>query len=136
MSVTRILEFLRFCIVGFVGFLTDAVMLEIFVACDVPTRIARLFSMALALQVGYVLHQIFTFRGRGGFSTRRWLHFLALNLVGVAINYSIFLAGLALFPISDAQMQRQAALVAGTSVALAFNYWANGRFVFAKRDEP
>lgn len=122
--------FWRFCVVGGIGFFTDAGLLELGVAAGLKPAVARAFSVAIALQVTYALHRSFTFRAeRAG--PRRWLRFLAANLLGAAVNYGVFLLVLGQLAALDAQAARLIALVAGTGVALVVNYTMNRLFVFA-----
>jgi putative flippase GtrA len=129
MVTPRIREFLRFCVVGFAGFATDSSLLELLVSAGLAAPIARIISMVCALQVAYLLHGVYTFRGRG-FSKRRWLKFNLYNATGAGLNYVLFLIVLYLAPLDDAQMNRQLGLVIGTAVALAFNYTTTKKFVF------
>jgi putative flippase GtrA len=124
-------EFLRFCIVGGIAFLVDAAILEFLVLGEVPASTARVISIAIALQVSYLLHRRFTFSARHPHSTRRWGKFMAANLIGAVINYSTFLGLLAAALSADADTARALALLGSTFVALMFNYWANRRLVFA-----
>lgn len=130
----RLHEFLRFCLVGGVGFVVDAGLLEFLVSLGLSAWAARILSIALALQVTYLMHGAFTFRDHGGYSRARWLAFLSCNALGAAINYLLFLAVLMLAPFGEPFLDRQSALITGTAVALFCNYWMNRRFVFRKED--
>lgn len=129
MGGPRIREFLRFCVVGLAGFLTDSGTMELLVASGFAPFIARIGSMLLALQVAYFLHGIYTFRGQG-FSKKRWLQFNLFNATGAGVNYLLFLGVLYLAPFTDALLNRQLGLVIGTGVALGFNYLTTRKFVF------
>lgn len=131
MAQPRLTEFLRFCLVGGIAFLIDALILEFLVLGSVPPLIARVISIAIAMQVSYALHRRFTFRNRHAHNTVRWGKFMASNLIGAAINYGVF-AGVLQFAFSDdTQITRLIALISGTMVALVFNYWVNRCYVFA-----
>lgn len=126
-------EFLRFCIVGGLAFIVDACMLELGVALGLPALIARILSIALALQCSFLLHHAFTYRVEGGYRMKQWRAFMASNLIGAAINYAIFAGVLRASLSADMQTSRLIALAAGTSIALFFNHWANRRYVFADK---
>lgn len=128
----RIGEFLRFCLVGGIGFLVDWGVLEQCVEGGMPTLPARTLSILVALQVTYVLHEAFTFRTHAGYRLRRWLQFAGWNLLGGAVNLAVFMGMVQLLGgvVADAWIGRLLAMVTGTAVALVFNYWANRRFVF------
>lgn len=123
-------RFMKFCVVGGIGFLVDAMLLELGVRAGLITPVARLFSVMVAMQVTYALHRAFTFREADVRGVRPWAKFLLSNALGAAVNYGVFLGVLAVLVLDSALLERQAALVAGTAVALGFNYWANKRFVF------
>ncbi len=126
--------FWRFCVVGAVGFLTDAIMLELGVSAGLEPHIARVFSVIVALQVTYVLHRSFTFRGRNGKGFHRWLLFLGVNLVGCAVNYSVFVLALSYIFHADGRAERMMALCVSTGVSLLVNYTMNRLFVFKERE--
>ncbi len=130
LTIDRLYEFFRFCCVGSIGFLTDYVIMEFLVHHGVDVRIARLISIAVAMQVTYILHGRVTYRNhtRRGFKT--WLTFITTNLLGVSINYLLFLGALVLLAFDSARMNRLSAVVIGTSVALFFNYVMNQKFAF------
>lgn len=126
----RMQELLRFIIVGGIAFVVDAGLLELLVSTGLATFVARIFSIAAALQVSYVLHGGFTYREHAGYSKAGWLKFMASNLIGNCLNYAMFVAALSLTITKDARDARLIALVAATLVAMCFNYWANRRFAF------
>lgn len=115
---------------GGLAFIVDAAILEFLVLGQVPASTARVISIAIAMQVSYLLHRRFTFSSRHPHSSRRWGKFMATNLIGAVINYSVFV-GLLTVPLSeDADTARALALFGSTAVALVFNYWANRTLVF------
>jgi putative flippase GtrA len=127
-------EFVRFCIVGGTLFLFDVLMLELLAGMGISAFIARLISLALALQLAYVAHGLFTFRNHSGFNRRTWLGFMAANLLGACINYGIFAAVITLMGQEQGTASRISGIVAGTAVALFFNYAMNRRYVFRRKD--
>jgi len=130
MASARMPEFLRFALVGFAGFLADALMLEFFVGLGFTASLARVLSIVIALHVTYILHGVYTFKGNSGFSKKRWLQYLLYNAIGALLNYVTFLGVLHTAPLNDPQPDRLLALVIGTAVALLFNYFANRTIVF------
>jgi len=127
-------EFIRFCLIGGSLFLFDAIMLEALVRNGISPTIARIASLSIGLQLAYVAHGLFTFRGHSGFNRRSWIGFISANFIGACINYGIFIAVLALIGEERGMVSRMSGIVAGTSVALFFNYWVNRRYVFKRKD--
>lgn len=128
-------EFLRFCVVGFTAFCVDTALLELLVRLGLSSFLARCISLGVALQVSYFLHGVYTYRNHQGYSIRHWLQFIASNLLGAGINYAVFVVMLFVAPFGEGFLTRLSALVAGTAVALGFNYWANRRFVFIPKEQ-
>ena len=130
MDVARAHEILRFLIVGVTGFAVDAGLLELFVSLGLAAAVARIFSIALALQVSYLLHGNFTYRSHAGMSRKGWIKFMLSNLVGAVLNYVIFLTVLSLDVAHDPRASRWIALFVAVFLTMGFNYWANRRFAF------
>jgi putative flippase GtrA len=132
MPTAHIPQFLRFCLVGLVGFAVDAGALEGFVALGLSPAAARVLSITVALQATYILHKRFTFRATE--TANPWPKFMLANALGALINYLTFLVVMALIGTAFQALEaRQSALLAGTATALLVNYWMNHRFVFARR---
>lgn len=125
-------QFLRFCVVGGIGFVTDAWLLELGVEAGLAPAVARMFSVLVALQVTYALHRSFTFRSARGRGVKRWMRFLGVNLIGCAVNYVVFLLVLYELPFEGGRIERMLALVISTGVSLMVNYTMNRLFVFPK----
>lgn len=134
MTRAGLFRFTRFCAVGGVGFLTDALVLEAVVRLGMQPVFARLISMAAALCVTYGLHRLITFQVRHSTSWNEWLRFLMWNGAGALLNYGIFLTMLMALDGQPPLLRRQGALVVATGTALLFNYWANAQRVFRVRE--
>lgn len=121
-------EWLRFGIVGTAGFLVDAAVLWTLIErLAVPPAIARLASFTAAGTATWLLNRLVTFPSRAG--RRRlteWRRYLAVNGVGAAINYLVFVGlvtGLpALPPIG--------ALAVASVVALPVNFLGSRHYAF------
>lgn len=154
-SPSRMKEFLRFCLVGGIGFIVDSVVTNVLFFILAKENmdmvlVARIIGIFVALQVTYALHRVFTFRTQTPHSSRNWLKFMQFNLIGAAVNYVVFIIVGAFLtrwiapyisasesfymPLFDAQTLLfgvvESAVIAGTIAGLLFNYWANRRFVF------
>ena len=124
-------QFLKFSMVGGVGFVVDAGTLYILkdlVGLDRVT--ARVFSsLVFGMTTTFVLNSYLTFRGQGsGSIVQRYLRFAAANIVGNLLNvgtYTLLVENLTLFyrvPLLG--------VVAGTFVGLIFNFTGSKYFVF------
>lgn len=123
------MQFLRFCLVGTVGFLIDAATLQGLMALGLGPLVARLFSFLLAATGTWLLNRRYTFDStapRGLW--REWLHYLAVNGVGGGINY--FCYAVALLTLETVRAQPVLGVAIGSVVAMVFNYLANKHLVF------
>lgn len=126
-------RFFRFLLVGGAAFLVDYTLLEFLMLAGLSSPWARTFSLAIALQFSYFAQGAFTYHGHAGYSIRQWLRFIGSNLLGAFINYAIFMLAITHAPLYNTHIKNLVGLVAGTTIALGFNYWANQRFVFHRK---
>ena len=91
----------------------------------------RVLSYIAAATATWALNRAWTFRHRakGASATRQWLLFLAVNLVGFAINYGTYAALIANLPL--AQAHPALGVAAGSIAGLAGNFLLSRRLVFA-----
>ena len=117
-------QFLRFCLVGAVGFVVDAGALEALVRLDLAgLYLGRVLSYLLAASVTWWLNARFTFRKAG-----RWDLYVVANAVGAGVNYLTYAAVLAILPFT--RDMPSIAVAAGSAVALSVNFTANRWLVF------
>jgi len=132
------LQFLRYLIVGGIGFVIDAGGMELFIRLGVQVYEARLLSMALAIASTYLMHRLFTFSdsAKPKNSLQQFAVFFLCQSVAAAANYGVFCALLVLQPQPVFFIGRMVALCSGVAVGLAMNFVLLRRFVFPiERDE-
>jgi putative flippase GtrA len=84
---------LKFGAVGFLGFLTDATMLQLGIHLGLTPAMARVISLLSAMQVTFTVNGLFVFRClRREKLPHQWLGYMAANSLGNLCNYFIFLA--------------------------------------------
>lgn len=121
-------EFLRFCLVGGIGFIVDAgVTVAMTWAIGASALAARIPAFLIAATVTWLLHARFTFGKSQGASS--WFRYLLLTAVGALINVATYLAWTKVAGMSPAQVVLGVA--AGSAVALAFNFLASRRWIFS-----
>ena len=123
-------EFLKFGLVGVVGFVVDAgVLFALMTVGDIDPFVGRVYSFLVAASVTWVLHRHYTFRSATRVAPAgQWARFVAVNGIGAAINYGVY-AGLLL--VSETFLQAPVLAVAvGSLAAWAFNFIASRRYVF------
>ena len=119
--------FWRFCMVGAVGFITDALLLAGLIGLGWHPIAARLISVAVAMSVTWWWNRRFTFRVTTLPTWKEWTTYQLVNGSGALHNYGIYsllvLLGCPWF----------GALCAGSGVALTYNYLANKRITFKEK---
>jgi putative flippase GtrA len=123
------MEFLRFGVVGAVGFVVDTAVLYAALAAGAGLYAGRLLSYVAAATTTWALNRAWTFRGRGdGPAARQWALFLLVNLVGFASNYGTYAALVALSTL--AARHPVIAVAAGALAGMGGNFFLSRRFVF------
>lgn len=122
-------QFLRFGVVGTGGFLVDTALLYLALWAGAGLYGGRVFSYIGAASFTFALNRAWTFRGaepaRAG---RQWALFLAVNLIGFALNYGTYAVLVAVSPLVAANPVLGVA--AGSIAGLGGNFLASRRFVF------
>lgn len=119
--------FPKFVLVGTVGFLVDAVLLQTLFSLGHGPFVARLFSAFIAMTATWYLNRTLVFRS----SSRRapeYLRHLAAQSVGMLINLLVYVGLLLAVP--ELQDIPLLALVAGSLVALIFNFFSAKLWTF------
>lgn len=120
-------EFLRFCMVGTVGFAVDAgttmLLTQTLAVAVAPARVA---AFLVAATVTWALNQRFTFRAGSSMST--WLPYVVSTSLGALINIGVYLLWLRWA--GHSPMNIVVGVAMGSVGALAFNYTAAKRLIF------
>lgn len=94
-----LMEFLRFGVVGTIGFVVDTAVLYAGLALGLGLYGGRAVSYLVAATTTWALNRLWTFRGRGdGPVHQQWALFLLVNLLGFAMNYGTYVALIAFVP--------------------------------------
>jgi putative flippase GtrA len=123
--------FARFSVIGGLGFLADAGVLELLIAMtNLGPLLARIGSFAIAVLVTFALNRYWTFSGS---QRRPWaqafLAYLTVQSVGFAANLAVYSFMILVLP--PPLGQPVIALAAASAFALTLNYIGARDFVFA-----
>lgn len=122
----------RFLQVGAIGFLIDAGVLGVLVyGLGLPPVPARGVSFAATIVVTFVLNARYTFSASIRASNKG--RYVAIQLVGAGINFVSYTLLVGLGPMRDWPI---AALVVGSALSSAHNFYMMRRFVFVATVEP
>jgi putative flippase GtrA len=125
-------QFLRFAMVGALGFVTDFSMLYVAVTwLGLGTIAGRIVSFLIAATVTWKANRHFTFERAGAGSVHEWLRYLLLTSVGGGINVAVYQTWLWLTDHRTLNLFLGVAF--GSAVAMLFNFVISKRAVFAER---
>lgn len=111
----------RFITSGGIGFCVDAGVLTLLIASQWSVVSARALSFIAAVTATWAINHAWTFRPRIKNSlSREYLLYLATQIGGALINFSVFLALIWLYP--PLKGVPVAPLAAGAVVSMLFNY--------------
>ena len=124
-----LLQFLRFGVVGTVGFLVDTAVLYAGLALGLGLSGGRAVSYLAAASATFALNRAWTFRGQGeGAVARQWALFVVLNLVGFAFNYGTYAALVA--TVALVAQHPVIGVAAGSLAGMMGNFLLSRRYVF------
>ena len=123
-------QFVRFALIGVIGYAVDASALTALVVWgDLDRYSARVLSFLCAASATWWLNRISTCAARPDQRPgRQWLLFVAVNAVGAAVNYGAYVVALLAWPLAYDYPALGAAV--GALAGLAFNYPASRLLVF------
>lgn len=122
-------QFLRFGVVGGIGFVVDTAVLYGALALGAGLYLGRAVSYIAAASATWALNRAWTFRGRGsGPVHRQWALFLVVNLGGFVLNYGTYAALVAVVPFVAANPVLGVA--AGSIAGMFSNFILSRRLVF------
>lgn len=123
-------EFLRFGVVGTIGFVVDTAVLYAMLGLGAGLYAGRAVSYVAAASVTWLLNRVWTFRDRGAGQKahRQWAAFVVVNLGGFALNYGTYAALVAFVPLVAAHPVLGVA--AGSLAGMFSNFFLSRALVF------
>lgn len=120
-------QFLRFCMVGGVGFLIDAGMtLWLTSRMGLNAMAARVLAFLVAASATWALNRSFTFASAAGAASLP--RYVVLTATGAFINLGVYWTWIA--QAGRAPLQLLLGVALGSVVAMGFNFFVSRRFVF------
>jgi putative flippase GtrA len=124
-----LVQFLRFGVVGTIGFMVDTAVLYGALALGLGLYGGRAISYLVAATTTWALNRAWTFRGQGDAPAfRQWAVFVLVNLVGFACNYGTYAALVA--TVTFVAQHPVLGVAAGSLAGLSGNFLLSRRFVF------
>ena len=140
MSINKQLSqyrFLRFALVGVIGFVTDALCFAaILQITQSPVYLARLFAFLPAVTATWYLNRNLTFadRVKSRKKRREYISYVTVYVLGSSVNYLVFLS--VIYLLNWASRYWIVPLLAGTIAGLIFNYILLNLRVFKALPNP
>lgn len=124
-----LLQFLRFGVVGTIGFVVDTAVLYAGLAIGLGLYGGRAISYLAAASTTWALNRAWTFRGQGDKpALQQWAIFLLVCLVGFACNYGTYAALVSSVP--AVARYPVVGVAAGSLAGMIGNFLLSRRFVF------
>lgn len=129
------IQFLRFGATGAIGFSADAAALYSLIMLGVDPYLARVFSFAFAVSITWTINRAWTFQKQNAkrLKNRLW-RYLAVQILAVLFNYSIYASLLTLF--GPTPVNAVFALAIASCVSLFINYAGVRALVFNTAPKP
>lgn len=123
-------QLLRFCVVGTVGFVIDAAILQVLVlGAHANPYAARVASFMLAASATWLMNRRYTFAASLEPTRIEWLRYVGLMGLGALVNYGVFALCIAFW--ASARAQPWLGVAAGSIASLGLNF-TTSRLLFRK----
>lgn len=120
-------QFLRFCLVGGIGFLIDAgLTLWLNRMLELGALPARVLAFLVAASATWALNRSFTFASAVGMASLP--RYVALTAAGAFINLGVYWAWV--LQAGRAPLQLLVGVALGSVAAMGFNFFVSRKFVF------
>jgi len=121
-------QFLRFALVGVVGFGVDAGTLRFVIATfGLNLYLGRVVSFLTAATVTWALNRTFTFRHKGA-PAAQWLRFVCANALGGAVNFGVY--ALMVGTLATVREYPSIAVACGSVAGMGLNFILMKKVVF------
>lgn len=125
-------RFARFCMVGTLGFLVDAGVLQALVSgAAMDPYLGRVPSFLAAATATWWLNRRFTFRVGGAATRGEWASYVALMVLGAAVNYGAYALLIGTWDVARAHLW--IGVAAGSIAGLGVNFFTSRRLFAASR---
>ncbi len=125
-----VVQFIKFGIVGGIGFLVDVGILKLCMTfLGMGLYDGRVVSFIAAATTTWFCNRVFTFRGQGGGAVHaQWARFVLVSVGGFCFNYGAYAALIATQPLVAAYPIL--GIAAGSLAGMFFNFFASRHLVF------
>lgn len=123
-------QLLRFCVVGAVGFVIDAGILQLLVlGAHANPYAARVASFMVAASATWLMNRRYTFAATRHPTRMEWLRYIGFMSLGALVNYGVFALCIAFW--ASARAQPWLGVAVGSVASLGLNF-TTSRLLFRK----
>jgi putative flippase GtrA len=124
-----VIQFLRFCVAGTIGFVIDAGILQLLVyGTTLSPYPARVISFLAAASATWLLNRRYTFEVRRRATGAEWLRYVAFMLLGALTNYGAFVLSITQWELANTRPWLGVAV--GSIAGLGVNFFTSRLLVF------
>jgi putative flippase GtrA len=130
-------QFIRFTLVGGIGFVVDAGLLRLLLVLGLGYYGGRVVSFLAAATTTWLLNRSFTFRRESsavGHPAGEWVAYLGVMVIGGAVNYGTYAAAIELSELVRRHPELGVAL--GSLAGLCINFWSAKLMIFERKSRP
>lgn len=114
-------RFAKFCIAGTIAFVVDAGLVTLFVGTfGMNPYAARVVSFLAAATTTWAINRRYTFEVRRPPTRAEWVGYVALMLIGAAVNYGSYAACISFWPLAREHLWL--AVAVGSIAGIAINF--------------
>ena len=127
-------QFLRFGIVGGIGFVVDAGLLHVLLILGLGPYSGRVVSFLAAATTTWILNRSFTFRRESRPTVHpagEWLAYLGLMVVGGMANYGTYAIAIAFW--DPVRRHPELGVALGSIVGMMINFWTAKTMIFERK---
>lgn len=125
-------QFLRFCVVGAVGFVIDAGILQLLVSgIGVNLYLARIISFLVAASATWLMNRRYTFEVEHPATHSEWVRYITIMVLGALVNYGAFAISIAVWGMARAQPWLGVAV--GSIAGLGINFMSSRLLLFRNK---
>lgn len=128
LSIKITQEFLKFGIIGTSALILEVLLISILFKIGIDLKLTRIVSIPLAILFTWYLNRTITFKSRNPKKIRQYGKYLFVILLGISINYSVYLYVLGLFKIFN--YSYIIALCFGSVSSMFFNFFLSKYVIF------
>lgn len=127
-------QFIRFGLVGTIGFFVDTATLYFFVyVFNVDLYVGRIFSYTCAVSATWLLNRLYTFQSTNEKKYQEWARFAVVNMGGGIVNFAVYSLLITQYDFIRENLVFGVAI--GSLAGLIVNFYFSKKMVFSRKQD-